>query len=154
MKARLFVAACLAMLAFRAGAAEEHGKTDVYSTPGATLAWAIARGPDEARTFIVIRVAFDVGINRYFTVTGRDPFSNAERAWTVKALASGRAEVRIPRATFVDYPRTEFRFYSGTPGGKPRLEVFYHGAPDTAPEFYDPARLYMYLNERIAKATP
>jgi hypothetical protein len=154
MNTRLFVAGCLAMLAFGAGAAEEHGKTDVYSTPGATLAWAVARGPDEARTFIVIRVAFDVGINRHFTVTGRDPFSNAERAWPVKALSSGRAEVRIPRADFVEHPRTEFRFYSGTPGGKPRLEVFYHGAPDTAPEFDDAARLEKYLDERIANARP
>ena len=153
MSARL-VAAFLALLALAVGAAEEHGRTDVYASPGAALAWAIARGPDEARTFIVIRVAFDIGVNRHFTVTGRDPFSNAERAWPVKHLTSGRAEVRIPRATFVDYPRTEFRFFSGSPGAKPRLEVFYHGAPDTAPEFDDPARLDAYLDERIARARP
>ena len=146
--------ACIGVLVLGANAAEEHGKTDVYHSPGATVAWAVARGPDEARTFMVIRVAFDVGINRYFTATGRDPFSNAERAWTVKALSSGRSEVRIPRSTFVDYPRTELRFYSGSPGAKPRLEVFYHGAPDTAPEFDDPARLDAYLDERIAKAKP
>ena len=144
--------ACIVLFAISAHAVEEHGKTDVYSSSGATLAWAVARGPDEEKTFIVIRVRFDVGINRYFTATGRDPFSNAEREWTVKPLGSGLAEVRIPRATFVEYPRTTLRFFSGSPGAKPRLEVFYHGAPDTAPEFNDAARLDAYLDERIAKA--
>ena len=100
----------------------------------------------------MIRVAYDIGINRHFTATGRDPFTNAERAWTATHISSGRMDVRIPRASFADFPRTELRFYSGTPGGKPRLEVVYHGAPDTTPEFDDPARLDAYLDERIAKA--
>ncbi len=143
--------ACLA-LATALHAVEEHGKTDVFAAPGATLAWAVARGADEARTFVVIRVAHDIGINRHFTAIGRDPFTNAEREWKPVPLASGRAEVRIPRAIIGDFPRTELRFYSGTPGAKPRLEVFYNGVPDTTPEFDDPGRLDAYLDERIAKA--
>jgi hypothetical protein len=135
-----------------AHAAEEHGKTDVFAAPGVTLAWAVARGPDEARTFVVIRIATDIGINRHFTATGRDPFTQAEREWKPATLASGRAELRIPRAAIADFPRMELRFYSGTPGAKPRLEVFYHGVPDTTPEFDDAARLDAYLDDRIARA--
>ena len=139
-------------LATAVHAAEEHGKTDVFAAPGVTLAWAVARGADEAKTFVVIRVAHDIGIHRHFTATGRDPFTNAEREWKPVALSSGRAEVRIPRAIAGDFPRTELRFYSGSPGAKPALEVFYHGVPDTTPEFDDPARLDAYLEARIAKA--
>jgi len=141
-----------AWLVLGATAAQEHGKTDLYTSDGASLAWAVARGKDEATTFIVIRARFDIGINRYFTATGRDPFTNAERAWTIQSTGTGRADVRIPRAAFVEFPRTELRFYSGSPGAKPRLEVVYHGAPDTAPEFDDPARLDAYLEKRLDNA--
>ncbi len=143
---------CFALAASFVHAAEEHGKTDVFAAPGVTLAWAVARGPDEARTFVVIRIATDIGINRYFTATGRDPFTQAEREWKPASLSSGRAEIRVPRTAIADFPRTELRFYSGMPGAKPRLEVFYHGVPDTTPEFDDAARLDAYLDDRIARA--
>lgn len=151
MRARLALACLLAATAAHA-AEPQHGKTDVFAAPGATLAWAIARGADESKTFVVIRVAHDVGTHRHFTATGRDPFTKAEREWKVDPLSSGRAEVRIPRALIGDFAHTELRFYPGSPGAKPQLEVFYHGVPDTAPEFDDPARLGAYLDERIAKA--
>lgn len=139
----------MALLAGVAAAKEEPGKSDVFFADGAGLAWAIARGPDESRTFVVIRVRHDVGINRSFAAIGRDPFTNAEREWNVVSIASGRAEVRIPRAQIGDFPNTVLRFYSGTPGGAPRLEVIYHGVPDTTPEFDDSARLDKYLDERL-----
>ena len=141
--------ACLA-LAAGVAAAEEHGKTDVFAAPGVTLAWAVARGPDEARTFVVIRVATDSSIVGAFSVTGRDPFTQAEHVWMPATKSSGRVDVRIPRAGFADFPRTELRFYG--PAAKPRLEVFYLGVPDTTPEFDDTARLEKYLEERIANA--
>ena len=144
--------ACIALMAATAQGAQEHGKTDVFAADGVTLAWAVARGADEARTFVVIRVATSTGLIGYLTATGRDPFTNAERVWKPASVSSGRAEFRIPRATIVEFPRTEFRFYSGSPGAGPRLEVFYHGVPDTTPEFDDPSRLDKYLDERIAKA--
>ena len=139
----------IALIAGIAVAAEEHGKSDVFFTDGAALAWAVERGPDESRTFVVIRVRHDVGIIRSFTAIGRDPFTKAEHAWKVVPIASGRADVRIPRAQIGDFPHTVLRFHSGTPGGAPRLEVVYHGVPDTAPEFDDRARLEKYLEERI-----
>jgi len=152
LRLRAALACILTTVSAQAVAEPQHGKTDVFAAPGVTLAWAIARGADEATTFVVIRVAHDTGIHRHFTATGRDPFTKAEREWKPVALSAGRADVRIPRSLVGDFAHTELRFYSGSPGAKPRLEVFYHGVPDTAPEFDDRARLDKYLDERIAKA--
>lgn len=148
--------ACIAFaMAAGAGAAEEHGKTDVFAAPGVALAWAVARGPDEARTFVVIRVVTDPAAIGALRVTGRDPFTQAERTWMRTTKSSGRVEVRIPRAGFAEFPRTELRFYAAgaeVSADKPLLEVFYLGVPDTTPEFDDASRLEAYLEERIAKA--
>ena len=145
-------AACVALMAATAWGAEEHGKTDVFAAPGVTLAWAVARGADEAKTFVVIRIVTSSGLIGHLTATGRDPFTKAEHVWKPASVSSDRTEFRIPRATFADFPRTELRFYSGSPRAGPRLEVFYHGVPDTTPEFDDPSRLDKYLDERIEKA--
>jgi hypothetical protein len=153
LKLRLALAALLTSLSAQA-AEPQHGKTDVFAAPGLRLAWAIERGADESKTFVVIRVAHDTGIHRHFTATGRDPFTKAEREWKTVALSTGRAEVRIPRSLIGDFAHTELRFYSGTPGAKPQLAVLYYGVPDTAPEFDDRARLDKYLDERIAEARP
>lgn len=146
--------ACFA-LAAAAAIAEEHGKTDVFVARGLALAWAVARGPDEARTFVVIRVVTDPAEIGALSVTGRDPFTKAEHVWMRAARSSGRVDVRIPRTGFADFPRTELRFYA--PGAEasaaqPRIEVFYLGVPDTTPEFADGSRLEAYLDDRIAKA--
>ena len=61
----------------------------------------------------------------------------------------GRLEIRIPRASFADYPRTEWQL-TGSGTGLP-LTVFYLGIPDTTPEFPDEAKLESYLEARLAK---
>jgi hypothetical protein len=141
-------ALALGLAADPAVAAEVHGETDVFSTSGISLAWAVLRGPDEARTFIVVRIKARPGIEKV-AVAGRDPFTNATRELQQAALTKGRAEVRIPRASFADLPRTDWRF-GGTAKDLP-LTVFYLGVPDTTPEFADEARLGKYLEERLAK---
>ena len=154
MNALLRIGAFLVALAAAAAhAAEEHGKTDVFVTRGVALAWAVARGPTEEATFLVIRVATDPAIFRALSVSGRDPFTQAEHVWLPATPAAGPMDVRIPRALFGDFPRTELRFYAALPGSaaaKPELQVFYLGAPDTAPEFDDATRLEKYLEGRIA----
>ena len=57
--------------------------------------------------------------------------------------------MRIPRASFADFPRTEWHF--GAADGKTQLQVFYLGVPDTTPEFADESRLDAYLDDRLAK---
>ena len=145
----------LALAAWPGHAAEEHGKTDVFAARGVALAWAVARGPTEAATFLVIRVATDPAVFRALSVSGRDPFTQAEHVWLPATPVAGPIDVRIPRARFGDFPRTELRFYAAMPGSsvaKPELQVFYLSAPDTAPEFDDASRLEKYLQERLANA--
>ena len=151
MKAWLLVLLLLGLLP-RLEAAEVHGKVDVFSAPGVSLAWAVARGPDEANTFVVIRVVADPAKYRAISVTGRDPFSKAEKVLMAATPLTGRFDVRLPRAGFADFPRTELRFHDAA--GKPQLEVYYLGVPDTTPEFSEGARLEAYLDDRISRLKP
>ena len=140
--------AAVGLLAFPAAAKEVHGQTDIFRAPGVSMAWAVLRGPDEARTFIVVRVRVGAGIDNVI-VTGRDPFTKAEKVLQRVALPKGSADVRIPRASFADHPSTEWQF-QGSARELP-LTVFYLGVPDTTPEFADEARLDAYLEARLAR---
>lgn len=142
------VAALLAAVAFSAAAfsAELHGQTDRFAIPGASIAWSVLRGPDEARTFVVVRVRTDPATSS-LTVTGRDPFTKEERILARAVPRDGRVEVRISRASFADFPRTDWLFFGAEK--EPRVHVFYLGVPDTTPEFADEARLDAYLRERL-----
>ena len=131
-----------------ATAAEVHGETDVFSRDGVTLAWAIARGKDEATTMVVVRAVVEPAI-RSLTVKGQDPFTKAEKTLAEVRPVDGRVEVRLPRAGFADFPRTEWHFLGAD--GKARLRVYYLGIPDTTPEFAEERKLEAYLAERVNK---
>jgi hypothetical protein len=148
-------AACCALAIGAAPAAEEHGKIDVFAGRGVAIAWAVARGPSEDATFVVMRVVTDPAVFPALSVTGRDPFTKAEHEWVSARASPGRMDVRIPRARFADFPRTELRFFAAVPesaAAKPELVVFYLGIPDTTPEFNEAPRLEAYLDDRVAKA--
>jgi hypothetical protein len=144
-------------MAFAAGlacAAEQHGRTDVFVAPGVALAWAVARGADEAATTVVIRVLGD-GSYGALSVVGEDPFTRDRFTWMKPTALSERLDVRIPRGRFAEFPRTELRFHAALPADPvagPALRVFYLGIPDTTPEFDDRAKLDRYLDERLAGA--
>jgi hypothetical protein len=142
-------ALCLAtpLIATSAAALEVHGESDVYAGNGVALAWAVLRGPNEAGTFVVVRVKAEPSI-RTLAVKGIDPFTKSTRVWLENAPLSGRRDVRLPRVAFADFPNTEWQFFAE--GKEPRLVVFYHGVPDTTPEFNDEGRLETYLEGRIA----
>lgn len=148
MKRRL-AALVLCLVATASGAAEVHGKVDVFTAPGVALAWAVQRGSDEATTVVVIRVAVDPARFQAISVAGRDPFTRDEKVWMARTPIAGKADVRLARAGFGDFPRTELRLFG--PGAKPELEVYYLGVPDTTPEFNDRAKLDAYLDSRVAK---
>jgi hypothetical protein len=70
------------------------------------------------------------------------------------APSAGIVNLRMPRAHFAAFPRTELRFYAPTSSPAAPAEsllVFYLGVPDTTPEFADEAKLDAYLRERIAR---
>lgn len=151
--------ALLVVMSLCASAAEPpremHGSGDGFATPGVAMAWAVERGPSEAATFVVVRVAVDPAKYPWLAVVGVDPFTKALQVRQQATMVSHVLDVRIARAQFADYPNTEFRFYASEAdarAGVPGLVVFYHGVPDTAPEFTDPDRLHVYLIERMTRS--
>jgi hypothetical protein len=148
----------LALLAFAAHVMAAplavHGSGDGFATPGVRLAWAMARGPSEASTFVVVRVVVDRAKYPWLAVVGVDPFTKTEITRLPATRLDASYDVRIARDTVADHPNTEFRFFAtdaDARAGAPALVVYYHGVPDTAPEFADAGKLEQYLDDRIAK---
>lgn len=152
------IAACgLAALSMTTAPAAEtprevHGSADAFAVPGMALAWGVLRGANEAATVVVIRIATDPLVFADIEVTGSDPFTQRRQVAVARAPSTGSAELRVPRAHFAEFPRTEFRFFPSPAATQSApLLVFYLGVPDTTPEFADEARLDSYLRDRIAK---
>jgi hypothetical protein len=157
VKARLLLAVlcCCAAAAFAQAPREAHGSHDAYAAPGIALAWGVLRGTDEAKTAIVVRIVVDPSAYPWLAVTAIDPFSKQERAVQGPVQPAGPVDLRIPRAQFADYPRTELRLFDSAAHAQanaPQLVVYYLGVPDTTPEFADAAKLDASLSERSARA--
>jgi hypothetical protein len=131
---------------------EVHGIADAYAGPGMALAWGILRGADEASTQVVVRIITDPKVYPAVAAVGKNPFSGEQRALLPSTPTAGAVDVRVPRAQYADFPRTELRFYGSSATGDPTLVVFYLGVPDTTPEFATEANLNAYLADRIARA--
>ena len=157
MKAPLLLAAlcCWAAAGLAQVPREAHGSHDAYAEPGVALAWGVLRGADEATTAIVIRIVVDPIAYPWLAVVAIDPFSKQEQAVQRPVQAAGPFDLRIPRAQFADYPRTELRLFDSAAHAQanaPQLVVYYLGVPDTTPEFADATKLDASLSERIARA--
>jgi hypothetical protein len=132
-----------------------HGEADTYAARGVALAWGVlrdARGPDAAT--VVVRIATDRDVYPLAAAMGVDPFTQARESRLAPTAAGGGIELRVPRARFADFPRTEFLFYdsaAAAQAAEPALVVFYAGVPDTTPEFASGAALDAHLAERIAR---
>jgi hypothetical protein len=129
-----------------------HGSGDAYAAPGVTLAWGILHGADEASTRVVLRVVADPQVYASVAVVGKNPFSGQERVLQPSSPTKDSIDVRVPRAQYADFPRTELRFYAAASATAPALVVYYLGVPDTTPEFPDASKLDAYLADRIARA--
>jgi hypothetical protein len=150
--------ACCASFAFAASYAlaqtprEVRGSADAYGESGVALAWSVLRGGDDASTYVVVRVAADPKVYPWFGVAGSNPFSHRQLQILREMETPGTIDLRLPRAQFADFPRTEWRLYKmepGMPGAVPALVVFYLGIPDKTPEFTSEAKLDAYLAERL-----
>ena len=134
---------------------EVHGSSDAFAAPGIALAWGVLRGANEASTVVVLRVSVDTQRYPSLAVVGIDPFTKAERSVLAMPTGGGLINVRILRAQFADFPRTELRLFASAEAaqrGEPALLVVYHGVPDTTPEFNDAAKLEAHLATRVAAA--
>lgn len=133
---------------------ELHGHSDAFGGNGVAIAWGVLRGATEETTTIVLRVAADPALFTRVAADGVDPFTQRRQVIVAERPLAGLVDVRMPRAHFADFPRTELRFYAAgasPASAAPRLVVFYLGVPDTTPEFANDARLDAYLTDRIAR---
>ena len=151
---------CIAAgVAHRASAAdmprEVHGSADIFSAPGVALAWGVLRGASEVATLVVVRIVADRDAFASMAVIGLDPFTQRQQPLLPMTPTATGVDVRVPRAHFADFPRTELRLFgsaNATQTDAPKLVVFYLGVPDTTPEFASEAALESYLALRIARA--
>ena len=103
---------------------------------------------------VVLRIVTDPPTYPWIAVAGRDPFTQRQQPLLRGTPSSGVIDLRVSRAHFADFPRTELRLYnsaSAEQSGMPKLVVFYLGVPDTTPEFVNEAKLDAYLTERLAR---
>ena len=148
----VFLACAVVSSSAMADEGQVHGVADAYAGPGMALAWGILRGADEASTQVVVRIIADPQVYPAVAAVGKNPFSGEQRALLPSTPTAGAVDVRVPRAQYADFPRTELRFYGSSATGDPALVVFYLGVPDTTPEFATEANLNAYLADRIARA--
>ena len=151
----LALCCCVGGAFAQAALREAHGSHDAYAAPGVALAWGVLRGADEATTAIIIRIVVDPIAYPWLAVVAIDPFSKQEQAVQRPVQPAGPFDLRIARAQFADYPRTELRLFDSAAHAQanaPQFVVYYLGVPDTTPEFADAAKLDASLSERIARA--
>jgi hypothetical protein len=148
----------MALVAAATGAVDPprqvHGSADAYAAPGVALAWGVLRGADERATVVVVRIVTDPDVYPVVAATASNPFSQREQVLLPQTTTRGSVDIRVPRAQFADFPRTDLSFYASasTPQpGTPQLVVYYLGVPDTTPEFASEANLAAYLADRIAR---
>lgn len=143
-------------IALPAPAAEEarevHGSSDAYAEAGIALAWGVRRGSDDATTAVTLRILADPVRYPRVEVTGRDPFTQAQRVLLAATATRGLPDLVVPRAHFADFPRTELRFHAPESATGRPVVVYYLGVPDTTPEFAAAPALDQYLTDRIARA--
>lgn len=122
---------------------------------GARTRLAVLRAPKEEDTAIVLRVEPDPSAYAWIEIIGKDPFSQREDRLQAATAVGGPFDLKVGRARFADFPRTEVRLWRAGPapgGSPPALIVYYLGVPDTTPEIAQPQDLDRSLSARIARA--
>lgn len=155
------VLACLALACITAAPApaaepqpEIHGMADAYAGQGVALAWGVLRGANEAATVVVVRIVADPDRYPLVAAVGGNPFSRRTAPVLRATPSAGGVDLRVARAHFADFPRTDLRFYASPLAAQsdtPQLVVYYLGVPDTTPEFATEANLEAYFADRLAR---
>jgi hypothetical protein len=147
-------------LAVGAAGQEVPGADAVFVGRGVAILWGVVRGPDEARTRVVLRIErLDPAAPwRLVSVEAVDPFTR-EREWVRLALdlaADPVATVEMSRESFVAKPSRRVLFYrdaAALQSDRPGLVVSYVSIPDTVPEFASAAELEEHFR-RIRAGLP
>jgi hypothetical protein len=155
---------CGLLVASLAGAEEIPGTQAVFAQRGAAIFWAVLRGPDEARTRVVLRVErLDPASPwRLASIEAVDPVTR-RREWVRLALdltASTPVTVEMPREGFLARPTRRVLFYvdvAALQGGRAGLVVSYPNVPEPVPEFDSPAELEEHFRQarlRLSRGQP
>jgi len=147
MKRCVALVGLLACLVAQAEAREVHGESDAVALDGVTVVWAVLRSAAESDAIVVLRIGADIARFDSVEVVGSDPFTRATSMRMPRVSLMPNTSVRLRRAGFSDYPRTELRIAG--PAGQ--LVVYYLGVPDTTPEFTDADLMEAYLRQRSAR---
>jgi hypothetical protein len=145
---------CGLLVASLAGAEEIPGTAAVFAQRGAAIFWGVLRGPDEARTRVVLRIERldPTSPWRLASVEAVDPITR-RREWVRLALdLAGGAPVTIemPREGFLARPTRRVLFYldvAALQNGRPGLVVSYANVPEPVPEFDSPAELEEHFRQ-------
>jgi hypothetical protein len=155
---RAAVLGCGLLLASLAGAEEIAGTDAVFARRGVAIFWGVLRGPDEARTRVVLRIErLDPAPSwRLASVEAVDPVTR-RREWVRLALdlAVGTpVTVEMSREGFLARPTRRVLFYpdvAALQAGRPGLVVSYASVPEPVPEFDSPAELEEHFGELRAR---
>lgn len=132
-----------------------HGADSAFAGHGVVVLWGVLRGADEATMAVVLRVVRVDPALGALAVDGIDPFTGRGAAAAPPAALQAMREVRIPRAWFGEYPRTEIhlaRSPEDLAARRPLVTIYFTGVPDTTPEFATEAALAAYLERALARA--
>jgi hypothetical protein len=144
----------LLLLASLAGADEIPGTGAVFAGRGVAIFWGVLRGPDEARTRVVLRIErLDPSASwRLASVEAIDPVTR-RREWVRLALdlaVGSPVTVEMPREGFLARPTRRVLFYpdvAALQAGRPGLVVSYASVPEPVPEFDSPAELEEHFRQ-------
>jgi hypothetical protein len=129
-----------------------HGADSLFIAPSVKVAWAVQRGPSEAETAVVIRIADADPAYRLVRLDGVDPFSKDRQVFVAPRPLDRVTDLIVPRARLADNPSTEIHFFSNADdvaANRPQLTVFYLGVPDTTPEFSTQHDIEVYFSRRL-----
>jgi hypothetical protein len=161
---RAAVLVCGLLVASLAGAEEIPGTQAVFAQRGAAIFWGILRGPDEARSRVVLRIErLDAGSPwRLASIEAVDPVTR-RREWVRLALdltTGTPVTVEMPHEGFLARPTRRVLFYvdvAALQGGRAGLVVSYANVPEPVPEFDSPAELEEHFRQarlRLSRGQP
>jgi hypothetical protein len=148
---------CLAPSGAGGQAAEIHGEDSAFAAHGVAIVWGVLRGATEEETQVVLRIVSPGSRWSHVGVEGVDPFTRARRPVVEAQALAGAVDVRMPRASFADFPRREVLLYrtgEDARARRPALTVYYLGVPDTTPELASEAALESSLAARLTRLPP
>lgn len=136
---------------------EYHGAESIFKANGIVVVWAIEKRGNDESPLVYLRIvrtpAAGVSFN-YYSVLAVDPFSKSTRAIVVGKPMENENTVTAELAAFQDYSARRVQLYrteDDVKADKPNMVVFYHGVPDTSPEFLSKQKLESYFSDTVRR---